>query len=244
MKRRIIEIDEELCDGCGDCVPSCHEGAIAIVDGKARLLGDQLCDGIGDCLGDCPQDAIRIVEREAAVYDESAVRARQFAMKPSPADLPISGGCPGSAARALPKLAARVEEGSAPVEEGSAPAARLGHWPVQLRLLHPQAGFLAGSDLLLCADCVPFAYPDFHRRFLDGRVVAVSCPKLDPGADTVERLTAILVEAKPRRVVVARMTVPCCGGLVQMAEMAKRQAGSEVPIEVEIIDPDGQRLVD
>jgi Pyruvate/2-oxoacid:ferredoxin oxidoreductase delta subunit len=238
MKRKIIEIDEELCDGCGDCVPSCHEGAIEIVNGKARLVNDRLCDGIGDCLGECPQDAIRIVERDAELYDEILVRERQAAMKPAAASAPISGSCPGASARALPQVKAN------PVQEGSAPAARLGHWPVQLRLLHPQAEFLAGSDLLLCADCVPFAYPDFHRRFLDGRVVAVSCPKLDPGEDAVERLTAIFAEARPRRVVVARMTVPCCGGLVQIAEMAKRRAGSDVPIEVEIIDPSGQRLVD
>lgn len=238
MKRKIIEINEELCDGCGDCVPSCHEGAIEIVNGKARLVDDRLCDGIGDCVGECPQDAIRIVERDTESYDFVLVADRQATMKPAVASAPISASCPGASARALPQVKA------APVEEGSAPAARLGHWPVQLRLLNPQAEFLAGSDLLLCADCVPFAYPDFHRRFLDGRTVAVSCPKLDPGAEGVERLAAIFAEAKPRRVVVARMTVPCCGGLVQMAVMAKQRAGSDVPIEVEIIDPAGQRLVD
>jgi len=239
MKRKIIEIDEQLCDGCGDCVPSCHEGAIEIVNGKARLISDRLCDGIGDCLGECPQDAIKVIERDAEEYDEALVKARQAAAH-APITAPITGGCPGSRAQAMPRVPAAEDshDGAAP------PAARLGHWPVQLRLLHPQAEFLAGSDLLICADCVPFAYPDFHRRFLDGRAVAVACPKLDPGEESVERLAAIFAHAQPRRVVVARMTVPCCGGLVQMCEMAKQRAGSDVSIEVEIIAPSGDRLVD
>lgn len=235
MKRKIIEIDPELCDGCGECVPSCHEGAIEIVDGKARLMSDRLCDGLGDCLGECPQGAITMVEREAEDYDERLVQARRHGLT----EAPVSAGCPGAAARAM---ARPVPVPTA--DTGAAPAARLGHWPVQLRLLHPQAEFLAGSDLLLCADCVPFAYPDFHRRFLDGRTVAVSCPKLDPGAEGVERLAAIFAHARPRRVVVARMTVPCCGGLVQMAELARERAGVDLPIEVEIITPQGERLVD
>jgi hypothetical protein len=125
-----------------------------------------------------------------------------------------------------------------------APAAHLGHWPVQLRLLHPQAEFLLGSVLLLCADCVPFAFPDFHRRFLDGRTVAVSCPKLDPAEEGIERLAAIFAFARPQRVVVARMTVPCCGGLVRMAELARERAGVDLPIEVEIVTPQGERLAD
>lgn len=235
MKRKIVRIDEELCDGCGDCIPSCHEGAIEIVDGKARLISDKLCDGIGDCLGECPQGAISIIEREAEGYDEALVQARQAA-----AQKPVSGGCPGSRAQAMNRAPAADDsfDGAVP------PAARLGHWPVQLRLLHPEAEFLAGSDLLVCADCVPFAYPDFHRRFLDGRTVAVACPKLDPGQESVDRLAAIFAHAQPRRVVVARMTVPCCGGLVQMCEIAKQRAGSDVPIEVEVIAPNGERLVD
>lgn len=237
MKRRIIEIDPELCDGCAECVPSCHEGAIEIVDGKARLASDRLCDGLGDCLGECPQGAIRMVEREAEDYDERLVQARRHGIGPAP----VSGGCPGAAAHAMERP--RPAD-AGPVTAGSAPAARLGHWPVQLRLLHPQAPYLAGSDLLLCADCVPFAYPDFHRRFLDGRTVAVSCPKLDPAAEGVERLAAIFAHARPRRVVVARMTVPCCGGLVQMAELARDRAGVDLPIEVEILTPQGERLVD
>jgi Fe-S-cluster-containing hydrogenase component 2 len=237
MKRKIVRIDEELCDGCGDCVPSCHEGAIEIVDGKARLISDRLCDGIGDCLGECPQGAITIVERDAEDYDEALVRARQVAARPS---APITGGCPGSRARTMDRV-----PGAEDSFDGAAPStARLGHWPVQLRLLHPQAEFLAGADLVVCADCVPFAYPDFHRRFLDGRAVAVACPKLDPGEESVERLAAIFEHARPRRVVVARMTVPCCGGLVQMCEIAKQRVGSDVPIEVEVIAPNGDRLVD
>ncbi|RKZ14794.1 4Fe-4S ferredoxin [bacterium] len=244
MKRKIIEIDAELCDGCGDCVPSCHEGAIEIVNGKARLVNDRLCDGIGDCLGECPLDAIRVVERDADAYDEQLVQTRKAGQVAQAAqvvpitDAPISGSCPGSAARGFARPVVQPEVA------GDPPAARLGHWPVQLRLLHPQADFLANSDLLLCADCVPFAYADFHRRFLDGRAVAIACPKFDPAEEGVERLAAILAEARPRRLVVARMTVPCCGGLVQMAEIARQRAGSDVPIEVEVIAPDGDRLVD
>jgi NAD-dependent dihydropyrimidine dehydrogenase PreA subunit len=231
VKRRIVAIDRDLCDGCGDCVPSCHEGAIRIVDGKAVLADDRLCDGLGDCLGECPRDAITIVEREAEDYDEALVRAQKSA-----AQVPVHAGCPGSAAR---PLAGSPAGASTPPRS---PGARLGHWPVQLRLLHPAAPFLAGSDLLLCADCVPFAYPDFHRHFLDGRCVAVSCPKLDAADEGVERLAAIFAQARPRRVVVARMTVPCCGGLVRMAELARERANVDLPIEVEVITPDGVRL--
>lgn len=235
--RQVITIDEEKCDGCGDCVPSCHEGAIEIVDGKARLVSDRYCDGLGDCLAECPQDAIRLVMREAEPYDEEAVQAR-LAAQAAPKPQPISGGCPGSAMRAFSPGAA-----PAPARPTSAPGeGQLGHWPIQLRLLHPAAPFLAGSDLLLCADCVPFAYPDFHRDYLRGRTVAVACPKLDDGPEMVERLCAILQHSRPRKLTVARMTVPCCGGIVQAAQVARERTGVFVPIEVHVLDPQGGRV--
>ena len=221
MLRKVIVIDEERCDGCGECVPACHEGAIEIVDGKAKLVSDRYCDGLGDCLGHCPQDAIHLEMREAAAYDDDAVKARLAAKVRS---------CPGSAPAAF---------ASTPVEESAPSPSRLGHWPVQLRLLHPAAPYLAGSDMVLCADCVPFAYPDFHRDYLHERTVAVSCPKLDDLGEAVERLAAIFASSRPRRVTVLRMVVPCCGGLAEAARIARAKAGVDVPIEIHTIDMQG-----
>lgn len=232
MLRKVIQIDEELCDGCGDCVTACHEGAIEIVDGKARLVSDRYCDGLGDCLGECPQGAITIVEREAEAYDDDAVKARLEARKAA-ARPAAPQGCPGSAARALATPAA---------DDTASVPSQLGHWPVQLRLLHPEAPYLADSDMVLCADCVPLAYPDFHRDYLRERTVAVSCPKLDDLNDAVDRLTAIFAASRPRRVTVARMIVPCCGGIAQAAQVARERAAVEMPIEIHTIDPHGRRV--
>lgn len=240
MLRKVILIDEDRCDGCGDCVTACHEGAIAIIDGKARLVSDRYCDGLGDCLGECPQGAITLELREADDYDEVAVRAR-MAERAAAASPCSSGGCPSSAPRDLrPASGPSTVEG--PLTTESSPA-ELRHWPVQLRLLHPAAECLAGCDLVLCADCVPFAYPDFHRDYLRDRSVAVGCPKLDDGTDMVDRLTAIFGHARPRSVTVARMIVPCCGGLAQAALLARERAGVDLPIEIHTIDPQG-RLVE
>ena len=239
MLRQVIRIDEEKCDGCALCVPACHEGAIEIVDGKARLVSDRYCDGLGDCLGECPQGAITMETVDTVAYDEQAVLARLAQMEaPSvSAPEPSVRGCPGSAARAL-------ERGSAPERAHDRAATldapcELTHWPVQLRLLHPAAPYLAGSDMVLCADCVPFAYPDFHRDYLRERTVAVSCPKLDDLHEAVERLEAILTHSRPRRVTVARMMVPCCGGIAEAARVARERAGVDVPIEIHTIDPHG-----
>lgn len=233
MLRKIIRIDDELCDGCGECVTACHESAIEIVDGKARLVSDRYCDGLGDCLGECPQGAIHMETREAAAYDDDAVKARLRAQHAAPATS-TSGGCPGSAARTLARH-------TLPVDDISVPG-HLGHWPVQLRLLHPEAPYLAESDMVLCADCVPFAYPDFHRDYLRDRTVAVSCPKLDDLAEAVDRLTAIFENSRPRRVTVARMIVPCCGGIAEAARVARERAGVDMPIEIHTIDPRGSRV--
>lgn len=228
MLRQVIRIDHEKCDGCGECVPACHEGAIAVVDGKARLIGDRYCDGLGDCLGECPQGAITLEMREAEAFDEVAVEALRHRSAAEPA----ACACPGTAARTL-------EREPAPDRVPDRAACRLGHWPVQLRLLNPAAPFLAGADLVLCADCVPFAYPDLHRDYLADRAVAVSCPKLDDLHEAVERLQGIFAAARPRRVTVLRMVVPCCGGLAEAARMARDRAGADVPIEVHTIDPRG-----
>ncbi len=228
MLRQVIRIDHEKCDGCGDCVPACHEGAIAVVDGKARLIGDRYCDGLGDCLGECPRGAITLETRETEAFDAAAVEELQHRAGAEPA----ACACPGTAARTL-------ERASVPAQVPDRAACRLGHWPVQLRLLNPGSPFLADSDLVLCADCVPFAYPDLHRDYLADRAVAVSCPKLDDLHEAVDRLQAIFAGARPRRVTVLRMVVPCCGGLAEAARVARDRAGADVPIEVHTIDPRG-----
>lgn len=234
MLRKVIRIDEEKCDGCGECVPACHEGAIEIVDGKARLVSDRYCDGLGDCLGECPQGAITLETRDTEAYDDDAVKAR-LAARDVGVVAAASTGCPGAAARAL----ANDRSPAAPAAD--APS-RLGHWPVQLRLLHPQAPYLEESDLVLCADCVPLATPNFHRDYLDGRTVALSCPKLDDLHEAVERLEAIFTHARPRRLTVTRMVVPCCGGLAEAARIARDRTGASTPIEVHTIDPQGRRV--
>jgi Pyruvate/2-oxoacid:ferredoxin oxidoreductase delta subunit len=268
--RKVINIDEEKCDGCGLCVPSCAEGAIQIIDGKARLVSETFCDGLGACLGECPQDAITIEEREADDFDEkavevhlnrleggrtepapgtsagfsstlAAVRARAVASAPTPAACPSAAlkdfshksapaVCPGSAMRQLPGPA---ETGDAP--DQPAEPSQLGHWPVQLMLVPPHAPFLAGADLVICADCVPFTVPDFHRRYLAGRAVLVGCPKLDDLAHYQQKLRAIMEHARPRRVTVLKMEVPCCGGIAQAAVMARNAAAPGTPLEVHTI---------
>ncbi len=223
MRRRVIRIDEELCDGCGICAEACHEGAIEIIDGKARLVSDSYCDGLGDCIGPCPQDAITIVEREAEEYDPEAVKARMQAQSGRP-----GGGCPGAAARSLDDSGPQ----SAPAAGG---ASQLSSWPVQISLVPPGAPFLRGADILLAADCAPFALPDFHQRFLKGRVALVGCPKLDEAGAHLRKLAAIFAEARPSSVTVLRMEVPCCGGLARMAQMALEEAAPQVPLVVHTV---------
>ena len=241
-KRRIIEIDDQKCDGCGQCVSACHEGAIALVDGKARLVSETFCDGLGACIGECPQGAINILEREADDFDAEAV-ARHLA---APAIEPVhrrfaSQGCPGSALRTFAAGAAAVKPGavgaSAAVPEAAVDAAssQLGHWPVQLMLVPPQAPFLRNADLLVCADCVPFTVPDFHVRYLAGRAVLVGCPTLDDLGHYAERLAQVMQVARPQRLTVLRMEVPCCRGLSEVAVRAAEQPGLRFPVEEHVI---------
>ena len=220
MIRSIIKIDREACNGCGLCVQSCHEGAIALVDGKAQLIRDDYCDGLGNCLPVCPTGAITIEQREAAAYDEQAVQARMG--QPS--------GCPGSAPQQ------RVPQQATPLE-GTCPS-QLSHWPVQIQLVPLQAPYLEGAHLLVAADCTPFAYGDFHNRFLRGRVALVGCPKLDP-VDYTEKLRAILTLRNIQSVTVVRMEVPCCGGLERAARTACQQSGKPIPFQVVTTGVDG-----
>ena len=243
-KRKIVQIDETKCDGCGVCVPSCAEGAIRIVDGKAKLVADVYCDGLGACLGECPQGAITIIERDAEAFDEEAARQHVSQQAAGSADR-AACGCPGSALRVLQP---NLQQAPVPPAGGSSdaepPAAQsaLGNWPVQLRLVPPNAPFLNDADLLLAADCVPFAMADFHGRFLRGRPLVIGCPKLDDAQFYVEKLTAMLRLSSIRSLTVVHMEVPCCTGLVRIAQAAVEASGKQIPVEEVTISVRGEVL--
>lgn len=233
VKRKIIEIDEELCDGCGQCVPACAEGAIEIIDGKARLVADRYCDGLGACMGECPTGALRIVEREAEEFDEEAVERFLESKDAEEAECQtMACGCPSSQIRVFQGAGKDETEGESP--------SRLGHWPVQIRLVPPEAPFLKGADLLVAADCTPFAYPDFHRDFIAGRTVMVGCPKFDDVDDYVDRFEAIFRNADIKGVTAVVMEVPCCSGLPVILEKAMSNAGKKIPIKEVVIGTRGR----
>lgn len=244
MKRKIVQIDEEICDGCGECVPSCAEGAIQIIEGKARLVSDVYCDGLGACLGHCPQDAITVIEREADEFDEQAVHVwkKKLEMMQSPAVAPaFSGGCPGSRMMSFaPAEAPRKAANEAAPGRYSAQPSQLRQWPVQLHLLSPQASYFQDCELLIAADCVPFAMADFHDTLLRGRAVAIACPKLDDVSPYVNKLAAIFSANHIRRIVVAIMEVPCCRGLLMLVQQALAMSGKEIPLEVKTLSLQGQ----
>lgn len=244
VTRQIIQIDEEKCDGCAQCVPSCEEGAIQIVDGKAKLVADVYCDGLGACLGHCPQGALTIVEREAVEFDEEAVAQHLDTMKREIPTAPAAGGCPGAAAMQL-RDASTTQQGTVAGGEGTAEdtaPSGLANWPVQLHLVPPHAPYLQQADVLLVADCVPFAYADFHRRFLDGRPVVIGCPKLDDGQAYVQKLAQIILASSVRSITVLHMEVPCCTGLLRIAEAAVQMAGTETPVRDATISIRGKVL--
>ena len=228
--RPIIEIDEEKCTGCGQCVPACAEGALRIVDGKAKLVGEIYCDGLGACLGECPEGALRVIERPAEGFDEQAVEKLLAEKKAAPADLhgiePAPGpgetlacGCPSSVARSLEPRATEGKGGG-----GDQPST-LGHWPVKLQLLSPQSPFLKGADLLLLADCAAAAYSNLHPKLLPGKAVALACPKLDDAQAHIDKLAEVLAQAGPRSITVVHMEVPCCKGLGFIAQKAMEKSG-------------------
>ncbi|MFZ5584399.1 MAG: ATP-binding protein [Thermodesulfobacteriota bacterium] len=243
--RNIIHIDEELCTGCGQCVLDCAEGALQVIDGKARLVGEIYCDGLGACLSGCPTGALTVEQREAEDFDEQAVHAllkereHQAAPAPSAGDVqPLACGCPGSAAMALKPLApAGGHAGAAPA--GPA-ASQLGHWPIKLTLLSSQAPFLQGADLLLLADCAAASLPDLHPRLLPGKAIALACPKLDDAAAHVNKLAQVLAGARPRSLTVVHMEVPCCKGLDFIAEKAIAQSGVDVRRGAIVVSRDGR----
>ena len=234
MIRRIIHIDEDKCTGCGACAEACHEGAIAMVDGKAKLMREDYCDGLGDCLPACPADAIHFEEREAPAYDEAAVLAAK-AKKGAP--YPHAGGCPGSRPRVM--TPPPMQE----VPAGMAPQSQLRTWPVQIKLVPPRAPWLDGANLLVAADCTAYAYANFHQEFIRNRVCLVGCPKLDM-VDYTDKLETILTENDIRSLTIVRMEVPCCGGLEYAAKQALKNSGRFIPWRVVTISVDGRILED
>lgn len=241
-KRRVIEIDEERCNGCGLCVSACAEGALKIVDGKAKVVSDVFCDGLGACLGECPQDALKIVEREAEEFDHRAVEAHLKQQEPTERKVAetLPCRCPStrmqSFAPAEPRRAKEAQPG--PWSNQSA----LSHWPIQIKLVPPQAPFLKGADLLVAADCTPFAYGDFHRDFLEGRVLLFGCPKLDDVEPYVQKFADIFAAADIRSVTVVVMEVPCCQGLPMVVKKGMDMAGKQVPMDKVIISTRGEVL--
>ena len=246
MLRKIVTIDQDKCDGCGLCVPSCAEGAIKMINGKAVLSADNLCDGLGACLGECPRDAIRILEREADEFDEAAVAKHLSALgKPAPVhqhapQAPAAphhgGGCPGS--RAMSFAAPQAAAETAP---GGSRQSQLGQWPVQLHLVSTTAPYFQGADLLITADCVPVAYAGYHEDFLKGKAVVMGCPKLDDNNFYTQKLTELFSKSDVRSITVLKMEVPCCGGIAVAARQALAASGKEIPYEEITIGIQGQR---
>lgn len=280
MKRNIITVDEAKCNGCGICVTACHEGALQIIDGKAKLVSESYCDGLGACLPECPMDAIHLEEREADEFDEEAVKVRMAEIEKAKASAKedgcgcgggghghaghghahaghgaghgaghaghqhTGGGCPGSMARAI----VRPTTAQAVPVQTTTPAAtvasdtgtsQLGQWPCQIKLVPVNAPYFAGADLLIAADCTAYAYANVHRDFMKGRITLIGCPKLDEG-DYADKLTAILAQNDIKSLTVLRMSVPCCGGIVNAVKQALVRSGNLIPWQVTTISPDGQ----
>ncbi len=242
MKRQIIKIDEEKCNGCGICITACHEDAIGLVNGKARLLRDDYCDGLGNCLPGCPTGAITFEEREAAAYDEEAVQKNMDAKKTvfqpvASSSAPLACGCPGSQVKTFSKKA----ETAPAVTSAGQQESELQQWPVQLKLVPVNAAYFNGANLLVAADCSAFAYAGFHQDFIKNHITVIGCPKLDAG-DYTEKLTAIIAQNDIKSLTIVRMEVPCCGGLSHAATEALKASGKFIPWQIVTISTDGKRL--
>ena len=248
MKRKIIEINQEKCNGCGLCISACHEGALQLVNGKAVLIGDEYCDGLGDCLPECPTDAITIIEREAAAFDEELVKERQKVLQElkeegnekTSAPAPMPCGCPGTRAQAIKKPVNNLETAKT-VDPEERPS-QLGQWPCQLNLINPQASYLQEADLLIAADCTAFAYASFHEKFMKDRITLIGCPKLDDNNYYTEKIAQIIKLNNPRSIKLIRMEVPCCSGIVRAVREAMLKAGMVVPYSEVTISVDGKIL--
>jgi NAD-dependent dihydropyrimidine dehydrogenase PreA subunit len=237
MKRDILKIDEELCNGCGQCVPNCHEGALKIIDNKVRLVSELMCDGLGACIGHCPEGAITIETREADPFNEALVLEYQGHESILQHEHE-AGGCPGSRTMIIEKPS--IQSDTSRIEDMPS---ELRQWPVQMHLINPNAPYFRNADLLLAADCVAFSMGSFHSKYLKGKSLAIACPKLDQGTDSyVEKLTAMIDIAKVNTITVMMMEVPCCGGLLQMVKTALSNATRKVPVKKMIVAISGELL--
>jgi len=231
MIRKIIKIDESKCDGCGLCVSACHEGAIGLVDGKAKLLRDDYCDGLGNCLPVCPTEAISFEEREAAEFDETAVKANMESVQPET----LACGCPGTHSKTI----ARYDRNEPIHEKAASVATHLNQWPVQIKLVPVNAPYFKNANLLVAADCAAYAFGNFHNEFMRNRITLIGCPKLDEG-DYSEKLTAILKQNEIKSVTVVRMEVPCCGGIEHAVKTALLNCGKLIPWQIVVLSTDGK----
>jgi NAD-dependent dihydropyrimidine dehydrogenase PreA subunit len=230
MKRSIVSIDEEKCNGCGLCIPNCAEGAIKLINGKAKLVDERFCDGLGACLGHCPKEAITVIEREAPEFDEEAVKNQLMPKMPVMA----SHGCPGS-------MAMDFRSAKKATVTGGRQSSELRQWPVQLTLVSPEAPYFRDAELLVAADCVPFAYPNFHSDFLAGKTLIIGCPKLDDAKFYVDKLTEMLKKNNIRGITLVNMEVPCCFGLQRIVEEAVAKSGKVVPVKQSVITISGEK---
>lgn len=241
IMRKIIEIDEELCDGCGQCVPSCAEGALKIIDGKAKVIADNLCDGLGACLGDCPQGALKIIEREAEDFDEEAVTEHLSEQEHESNTIEkaetLPCGCPSAQMQTF-----TTPPAATPASEAAREPSALSHWPIKIRLVPPTAPYLKGADLLILADCAATAYRNLHQDLLGGRVVMMGCPKFDDAELYVERLSQVFQTAGVRSITCVRMEVPCCSGLTMIVKKALQEAKQNIPAEELVVSPRGKIL--
>lgn len=243
MKRKIIEIDQEKCNGCGLCVDACHEGALEIRDGKAVLISDEYCDGLGDCLPECPLGAIQIIEREADEYDHELVMKRmEERKKKNKQQAAHFTGCPGQRAMKIERSNKKSEQ--VDKENREDVVSELNQWPVQLNLINPNASYLDDADLLIAADCCAYAYGNFHKDFISGKILAIGCPKLDDNGYYIEKLTEIFTNNDIRSITVTRMEVPCCSGIVYAVKTAMLNAQKIVPYREVIIGTEGRIVSD
>jgi Fe-S-cluster-containing hydrogenase component 2 len=238
IKRKIVHIDEDKCNGCGLCIPNCVEGALKIVNGKAKLVSDVFCDGLGACLGHCPQDAIKIIERESEDFDEKAVEEHLRGQTPKEkgSDPSLPHGCPGAQLREFQRKPA-----SSPTTTAAGPS-ELTQWPIQLNLVPPMAPFLKGADVVVVADCVPASYPDFHQGILKGKKMVMGCPKFDDVEHYVEKLAQMITTAELKSIAVAIMEVPCCSVLSHAVQEAIKISKTSIPFEEITISLRGERL--
>ena len=233
MKRKIIRIDEEKCTGCGLCVPSCAEGALQIINGKAKVVSDKFCDGLGACLGKCPTGALTIEEREAEEFDEETAKAHVKMTRQNEFE------CPSAEVKTF---LSNTQEKEQIQENTPRIKSKLSHWPIQLSLIPPNAPFIKDADLIIAADCVGFSYPNFHADFLEGRKLIIGCPKLDDAAFYQKKLEIMFKELQPKSIAVVNMEVPCCNGLYRIVQQALTSANLNVPLKQEIITIKGEQL--